>query len=118
MGDPSHIPVLPQDVGTSNKTGIFPRRNTASCSSSASKTQSYCTADDKFCDSGNSVQVHIQYVALYGKDAASFVVSKVGNATAATGFKGAAPGRTEFGMGWKASWTVVGVISMLVGAHL
>ncbi|TVY54615.1 Acetylxylan esterase, partial [Lachnellula suecica] len=82
MGDPTHVPALSQDVGNSTKAGIFPRLNTAACGTSAALTQSYCNADDKFCDSGNSIQVHISYVQAFGTQAAQFVTSKVqGNGT-------------------------------------
>jgi hypothetical protein len=78
MGDPSHVPGLPQDVGNSTKAGIFPRNNTASCASIASITQSYCNANDTFCDSGSSIPVHLSYVKVYGTQAAKFIVDKVG----------------------------------------
>lgn len=81
MGDPSHVPNLIQDVGTSTKAGVFPRQNAAACNSSAAITQSYCNADDKFCDSGNSIQVHISYVQVFGTQAAQFIAGKVGNST-------------------------------------
>jgi acetylxylan esterase len=77
MGDPSFVPGLMQDAGNSTKAGIFPRNNTAACSSSAAITKSFCNADDKFCASGNSIQVHISYVQVFGKDAAQFIVGKV-----------------------------------------
>ena len=77
MGDPSHVPGLPQDVGKSTKAGVFPRNNTAACASAASITQSYCNANDEFCDSGNSLQVHLSYVQVFGTQAAQFVTSKV-----------------------------------------
>ncbi|KAF8857686.1 cutinase [Acephala macrosclerotiorum] len=77
MGDPTHVPNLSQDVGNSTKTGIFPRKNTT-CGNSAAITQSYCNANDKFCDSGNSIQVHISYVQVFGTQAAQFIVGKVG----------------------------------------
>lgn len=82
MGDPSHVPGLPQDVGNSTKAGVFPRNNTASCASTASITQSYCNANDTFCDSGSSIAVHISYVQVFGTQAAKFIVEK---ATASNG---------------------------------
>lgn len=66
MGDPSHVPGLPQDVGNSTKPGIFPRLNAAACSLYTPITQSYCIANDTFCDSGSSIQVHLSYVQVFG----------------------------------------------------
>jgi hypothetical protein len=84
MGDPTHVPGQPQDVGTSTKAGVFPRVNTAACGSSAAATKSFCNDNDEFCDSGNSLQVHISYVQAFGTEAAQFVTSQVqGNATKA-----------------------------------
>lgn len=82
MGDPTHVPNLAVDVGNSTKAGLFPRQDTAACGSLAAVTQSYCNSDDKFCDSGNSVAVHISYVQVYGSTAAQYVVNQVtGNST-------------------------------------
>jgi acetylxylan esterase len=77
MGDPSHVSGLAQDVGNSTKAGVFPRNNTAACASTASITQSYCNANDTFCDSGSSLQVHLSYVQVFGTQAAQFVTLKV-----------------------------------------
>ena len=84
MGDPSHVPGLPQDVGNSTKTGIFPRNNTAACASMASITQSYCNSNDTFCDSGSSIPVHLSYVQVYGSQAAKFIEEKVASSNVTT----------------------------------
>jgi len=84
MGDPSHVPGLPQDVGNSTKAGIFPRNNTAACASMASITQSYCNSNDTFCDSGSSIPVHLSYVQVYGSQAAKFIEEKVGSSNVTT----------------------------------
>ncbi|PVH81961.1 carbohydrate esterase family 5 protein [Cadophora sp. DSE1049] len=82
MGDPTHIPNLPQDVGNSTKAGIFPRPNTTACAAMEPITKSFCTADDRFCDSGNSIPVHLSYVREFGTQAKDFVVSQaMGNGT-------------------------------------
>jgi acetylxylan esterase len=82
MGDPSHVPGLPQDVGTSQNAGVFPRVNTAACGASADVTQSFCDDNDTFCDSGNSLAVHIGYIQTAGTQASDFIIGKVnGNAT-------------------------------------
>lgn len=81
MGDPSHVPGLPQDVGTSTKAGVFPRVNNAACNSTIAVTKSFCDANDRFCDSGDSIQVHLSYVNTTGTQAAQFISSKVVNGT-------------------------------------
>ena len=81
MGDPSHVPGQPQDIGTSKKNGVFPRVNTEACKPSAAITASYCNENDEFCDSGTSLQVHESYVQVFGTQAAQFIVGKVGNST-------------------------------------
>jgi acetylxylan esterase len=77
MGDPSHVPGLSQDVGNSTKNGVFPRNNTAACAPSAKITQSYCNANDEFCDSGASLEVHVSYVQVFGTAAAQFIQGRV-----------------------------------------
>ncbi|KAG4443302.1 hypothetical protein IFR05_001246 [Cadophora sp. M221] len=81
MGDPTHIPNLPQDVGNSTKAGIFPRPNTTACAAMEPITKSFCTADDRFCDSGNSIPVHLSYVREFGTQAKDFVVQRAMNGT-------------------------------------
>ncbi|KAL2065494.1 hypothetical protein VTL71DRAFT_3164 [Oculimacula yallundae] len=76
MGDPAHIANLPQDVGNSTRNGIFQRPNTTSCAAMESITKSFCSADDRFCDSGNSIPVHLSYVKEFGTQAKEFVVQK------------------------------------------
>ena len=92
MGDPTHIPGLPQDVGNSTKAGYLPSQDTAGCSQYASITQSYCLANDTFCDSGSSIAVHLSYVQVYGMQAAKFIEEKVtaSNATSTTTAGGSA----------------------------
>jgi acetylxylan esterase len=84
MSDPSHVPGQAQDVGTSTKAGVFPRVNTAACGPSAAITKSFCNDNDKFCDSGTSLKVHISYVLAFGTQAAQFITGQVqGNSTKA-----------------------------------
>jgi acetylxylan esterase len=42
----------------------------------ANKIVSYCNNGDEFCDSGNSLQVHLSYVQSNGDAATQFLVSK------------------------------------------
>ncbi|KAM3077181.1 hypothetical protein ACMFMF_005093 [Clarireedia jacksonii] len=80
MGDPSNVPGQSFDAGTSKNTGLFPRQNVAACP--AAKMVSFCDDNDEFCDSGNSLQVHLSYVQKYGTQAAKFITDKVaGNST-------------------------------------
>ncbi|CAL3967986.1 unnamed protein product [Diplocarpon coronariae] len=84
MGDPTHVPGQPQDVGNSTRAGIFPRANMAACAGMAPLTRSFCNDDDRFCDSGTSIPVHLAYVQGFGAQARDFVVARVaGNLTAA-----------------------------------
>ncbi|KAF4631638.1 hypothetical protein G7Y89_g6501 [Cudoniella acicularis] len=67
-----------QDVGTSNKTGIFPRLNAVACSATVGGiSQSYCNSNDRFCDNETSTPVHLSYVNVFGTQAAQFIVSKI-----------------------------------------
>lgn len=82
MGDPSYVPGQPQNAGTSQTKGLFPRSNQAACGSSIAITKSFCDTDDEFCANGNSLQVHLSYVQTYGTKASQFIASQVnGNAT-------------------------------------
>jgi len=76
MSDPTHVPGLGQNVGSSTKNGIFPYVNSA-CNGSTAFNKSFCDSNDKFCDSGNNIQVHISYIKEYGTQAAEFVEGKV-----------------------------------------
>ena len=91
MGDPSHVPGQPQDVGTSKNNGVFPRVNTAACAPSANITQSYCNTGDEFCDSGTSLQVHLSYVSVFGTQAAQFIMGRVNGTIARQPAGGAIP---------------------------
>ncbi|KAK2629580.1 hypothetical protein QTJ16_000400 [Diplocarpon rosae] len=85
MGDPTHVPGQPQDVGNSTRAGIFPRMNTAACAGMAPITKSFCNDDDRFCDSGTSIPVHLAYVQGFGTQARDFVVARVTGNVAAKG---------------------------------
>lgn len=77
MGDPSFTAGQPYNVGTGKLTGIFPRKNTTGCKLVADKMWSVCDADDEFCQAGGqSLAVHLAYVAKYGAKAVDFVVKK------------------------------------------
>lgn len=77
MGDPSFTANQTFNVGTSHGSGIFPRLNPGGCDCFASKIMSICDAGDMFCEAGStSLEVHLSYVAVWGKEAAEFVVQK------------------------------------------
>ncbi|TDZ33039.1 Acetylxylan esterase 2 [Colletotrichum spinosum] len=77
MGDPSHVPSQPFNKGTAKNNGVFPRGDSAACGALASRMASFCDSGDTFCDSGNSLQVHMGYVRRSGDAAASFIVGMV-----------------------------------------
>ncbi|KUJ06810.1 cutinase-domain-containing protein [Mollisia scopiformis] len=99
MGDPAHMINQPQDVGNSTQNGIFPRNNTATaCASMEPLTQSYCNSDDRFCDSGTSIAVHLAYVQQFGTTATKFIIQKVGgNATSTSSGNGTLTGSSTNG---------------------
>ncbi|GAA5926167.1 hypothetical protein JCM3775_005221 [Rhodotorula graminis] len=77
-GDPTWVPGQSYNAGTSTRQGIFPRPSSGlQCLNTfASRTRSYCDANDSVCASGFSIAVHLSYVAKYGTEAATFVVNK------------------------------------------
>ncbi|MCJ1436579.1 hypothetical protein MMC27_005959 [Xylographa pallens] len=77
LGDPTNVGGLPWHIGNSTKGGIFPRRNFAACDDYREFWQSYCDADDFFCDRGSSVPVHLGYVERDRDEIVEFVVEKV-----------------------------------------
>jgi hypothetical protein len=82
FGDPSHVTGQKWDLGTSTTNGIFP----ASASQDAARTSfdangivaGWCDANDEFCSSGNSLQVHLTYLNRYQTAATNFVVKEIG----------------------------------------
>ncbi|KDR80063.1 hypothetical protein GALMADRAFT_1177279 [Galerina marginata CBS 339.88] len=79
MGDPRHVPSQTFDRGTSTKAGVFPRAASQQYSATLQpRILSFCDANDEFCDSGNSVQVHQTYLNRYQNTAAAFVLQQIG----------------------------------------
>lgn len=80
FGDPRHVVNQTFDLGTSRRNGLFPR--TAAqlqvLRGFAAKIQAYCDANDTFCDSGFSTNVHLTYLNRYENAAAQFVIGKIG----------------------------------------
>ena len=80
FGDPRHVPNQAFDLGTSRRNGLFPRSSTqlGVLGGFASRTEAFCDANDQFCDSGFSLNVHLTYLNRYQNQAAQFVLGKIG----------------------------------------
>jgi acetylxylan esterase len=80
FGDPRHVTNQAFDLGTSRRNGLFPRTagQLQVLAGFAPRIQAYCDTNDTFCDSGNSVNVHLTYLNRYQNAAASFVLGKIG----------------------------------------
>ncbi|TLS22983.1 uncharacterized protein PpBr36_06576 [Pyricularia pennisetigena] len=81
MGDPSRVKGAAFNQGNSTKDGVFPRKNISGCGDMVSRMVSYCDADDLFCDSGKSLDIHVTYVQKYGDAAVKFILDRA-NGTA------------------------------------
>jgi hypothetical protein len=68
------------DLGTSTRNGQFPRSSTqlSVLAGFASRIAAWCDSNDTFCDSGNSLNVHLTYLNRYQTAAQNFVLGKVG----------------------------------------
>jgi hypothetical protein len=80
FGDPRHVVNQSFDLGTSTRNGMFPRSSTqlSVLAGFASRIAAWCDANDQFCDSGNSLNVHLTYLNRYQTAAQNFVLGKVG----------------------------------------
>jgi hypothetical protein len=80
MGDPRHVINQSFDQGTSTRNGQFPRSQTQLnvLAGFASRIHAWCDANDQFCDSGNSLNVHLTYLNRYQTAATNFVIGLVG----------------------------------------
>jgi acetylxylan esterase len=80
FGDPRHVTNQAFDLGSSNRNGRFPRSNAQlqTLGGFASRIHAWCDANDTFCASGSSTQVHLTYLNRYQNAAASFVLGKIG----------------------------------------
>ncbi|HEX3788049.1 MAG TPA: cutinase family protein [Pseudonocardiaceae bacterium] len=80
FGDPRHVTGQAYDLGTSTVNGLFPRTATEvrTLSAFASRIQAYCDANDEFCASGLSLEVHLTYLNRYQTAATNFVLGKIG----------------------------------------
>ncbi|MFL6143384.1 MAG: cutinase family protein [Labedaea sp.] len=80
FGDPRHVVNQAFDLGTSRRNGLFPRSNTqlGVLAGFANRIHAWCDSNDTFCDSGNSVNVHLTYLNRYQNAASTFVIGLVG----------------------------------------
>ena len=80
FGDPRHVTNQSFDLGTATRNGRFPRSaaQLQTLSGFASRINAWCDANDTFCASGFSTQVHLTYLNRYQNAAASFVLGKIG----------------------------------------
>jgi acetylxylan esterase len=87
MGDPSFTTTETFHVGNASHNGFFPRTNVQEFGTLGltDKIQSYCDANDTYCDSGNSSIVHDSYVNEYGSQAASYCAKKLSGMGVSTG---------------------------------
>ncbi|KAL1853977.1 hypothetical protein VTK73DRAFT_8860 [Phialemonium thermophilum] len=84
FGDPSHVPGMPWDEGTSKNAGIFPRKDTKACEPYSNIIRGWCDAGDIYCDSGKVRGVHGTYFANYTRAAVDFVVGRYNESLAST----------------------------------
>jgi hypothetical protein len=80
FGDPRHVTGQAFDLGTSTTNGLFPRSSTqlTALKGFAPRIEAFCDANDEFCSSGNSLNVHLTYLNRYQTQAANFVLGKIG----------------------------------------
>jgi acetylxylan esterase len=80
FGDPRHVTNQAFDLGTSTRNGRFPRSATQlqALGGFASRIAAWCDANDTFCASGFSTQVHLTYLNRYQTTATNFVLGKIG----------------------------------------
>ncbi|HEX3649895.1 MAG TPA: cutinase family protein [Pseudonocardiaceae bacterium] len=80
FGDPRHVTGQAVDLGTARTDGLFPRSATqdSALNAAASRIQAYCDANDEFCASGTSLQVHLTYLNRYQDAATGFVLGRIG----------------------------------------
>ncbi|KAF4963809.1 hypothetical protein FSARC_8169 [Fusarium sarcochroum] len=76
LGDPSLTEGQPFHVGSSQGSGIFPRRRPDGCHGIVDKTVSICDAGDPFCEAGgHDLAVHMGYVAVWADFAVNQTVA-------------------------------------------
>jgi len=77
LGDPTNRGDISWHVGNATHSGIFPRLDLTQCRRYGDLWQSYCDADDFFCDRGDSIPVHLTYVQNHGDEIVKFVTDQV-----------------------------------------
>ncbi|KAJ4345423.1 uncharacterized protein N0V89_011553 [Didymosphaeria variabile] len=76
FASPAHVAGKSYNAGTSTKSGIYKRANTATLDTYASRLDDICDSNDLFCDSGSSLTPHTQVVSKYASAASSYVVAR------------------------------------------
>lgn len=128
IADPSHIANTTYDHGNSTHNGVFARTNTTACDPYVAKGLygSWCQADDLFCDSGTSSDIHDLEPLTYEDQVTQFLIDKWNNYTAAASATpsgtGGASGTASApsGTSTNAAGRVAGALSqpLLVGASV
>jgi cutinase len=81
FGDPRHVANGPNfNAGTSRTNGLFPRSGTQvnALNAFSPRIRAWCDANDEFCSSGASLNVHLTYLNRYQGAAEQFVLGRVG----------------------------------------
>ncbi|KAG5931544.1 hypothetical protein E4U59_000222 [Claviceps monticola] len=76
FGDPTYVPNVTYNKGTSKMKGGFARKNSDSCLRYADIISSWCDTGDVYCAGGNLTAVHGQYFSRYRTDIVNFIVDK------------------------------------------
>jgi hypothetical protein len=81
FGDPRNVHNGPNwNAGTATTNGMFPRNSTQInlLNTFSPRIRAWCDANDTFCASGNSTQVHLTYLNRYQTAAQNFVINLIG----------------------------------------
>ncbi|TCB92160.1 cutinase family protein [Micromonospora zingiberis] len=74
FGDPTFTAGEPFNVTDGRRSGVFPR-GSGRLNAFADRTQSYCNANDRFCQGGFSLAAHLNYRGFHGQ-ATAFVAAR------------------------------------------
>lgn len=81
FGDPRHVTNGPNfNAGTARTNGLFPRNQTQinNLNAFSPRIRAWCDANDEFCASGASLNVHLTYLNRYQNTAEQFVLGRIG----------------------------------------
>ncbi|KAK5664041.1 hypothetical protein OQA88_255 [Cercophora sp. LCS_1] len=77
MGNPRHVAGLSFNVGNATEPGFAARPADFECPLFEERIQAYCDSPDPFCAKGDDPDTHQGYGFEYGRDALTFIVSKL-----------------------------------------